>query len=251
MLKIESWICRSLYFFNPHSLWQVLDAIFGYLKYLEVVDPDTHGEVLYRELQSIEATNYRFQRERSPLENVENLVSNLKNYPPKDLLTGPSLFFDYDYDAIQVFIEKMNRAKKNIMITTTTPFEGREFDQTEPWFGTQYCTFDIPDAWTDAWKNPKILDDFKLPEPNIYIPKDLSIVYNPQTTAVTPHPEKIMENNVCELWFRQDDRFLLPVSYYYFYFLSPMASGSIEKWVNARTLREMSYEQFWMYVRDV
>lgn len=206
----------------------MLDAIFGYLKYLEIVDPETHGEVLYRELQRIEATNYSFQRERSPLENVENLVSNLKNYPPKDLLTGPSLFFDYSFDAIQVFIEKMNRAKKNIMITTKTPYEGREFDQKEDWFGTEYCTFDTPAEWSDSWKNPKILNEFKLPEPNIFIPKDLSIVYKPDMT-VSPHPEIILDNDVCELWFRQDDRFLLPISYYYFYFISPMSRSSIEK----------------------
>lgn len=206
----------------------MLDAIFGYLKYLEIVDPATHGETLYKELQSIEATNYSFQRERSPLENVENLVSNLKHYPPKDLLTGPSLFFDYNFDAIQVFIEKMNRAKKNIMITTKTPYEGREFDQKEEWFETEFCTFDTPAEWSDAWKNPKILNEFKLPEPNIFIPKDLSIVYKSGVT-VSPHPEKILDNDVCELWFRQDDRFLLPISYYYFYFISPMSRSSIEK----------------------
>lgn len=196
---------------------------------MEIVDPEHHGEVLYKELQSIEATNYRFQRERSPLENVENLVSNLKYYPTKDLLTGPSLFFDYNFDAIQVFLEKLNRSKRNLLITTKTPFEGRKFDQVEPWFGTQYCTFDVPDDWTQAWKSPKIMKEFKLPEPNIYIPKDLSIVYKQNQMSVSPHPEKIMEDKVCELWFRQDDRFLLPVSYYYFYFISPMARGSIEK----------------------
>lgn len=193
------------------------------------MDPESHGQVLYSELQSIEANNYRFQRERSPLENVENLVLNLKNYPPKDLLTGPSLFFEYDFDAIQYFLEHMNRSKKNIMITTKSPYMGREFDQVEPWFGTQYCSFDIPSDWAEAWEKPKIMDDFKLPVPNVFIPKDLTILYNPDTMEVPPHPEKIMESDVCELWYRQDDRFLLPVAYYYFYFMSPMARGSVEK----------------------
>ncbi|KAG4065796.1 hypothetical protein HA402_012474 [Bradysia odoriphaga] len=206
----------------------VLAAIFGCIKYLEIVDPKTHGEVLYREIQSIEATNYHFRREPSPLQNVENLVTNLKQYPPKDLLTGPSLFFEYDYNAIQTFIEKMYRSKKNIMITTKKPFEGREFDRLERWCGTQYCTFDIPADWAETWKNPQILDDFKLPEPNIYIPTNLSIVYKPGTLTVSTHPTKILENDVCQLWFRQDDRFLLPISFYYFNFISPMARGSIE-----------------------
>lgn len=185
--------------------------------------------MLYREIQRIEATNYHFRREPSPLQNVENLVTNLKHYPPKDLLTGPSLFFEYDYNAIQTFIEKMYRSKKNIMITTKTPFEGREFNQREHWCGTQYCTFDIPAEWTDTWEKPQVLDDFKLPEPNIYIPTDLSIIYKPGTMTGSTHPMKIFENDVCELWFRQDDRFLLPVSFYYFNFISPMARGSIEK----------------------
>lgn len=193
------------------------------------MDPESHGQVLYTELQSIEACNYHFQRERSPLENVENLVVNLKDYPPKNLLNGPSLFFEYDYSAIQLFLEKMNRSPKNIMITNKSRFEGREFDQVEPWFGTQYCSFDVPTDWSEAWTGPKTMHEFKLPEPNVYIPKDLTILYNPDTMSVPAHPEKIMENDICELWYRQDNRFFLPVAYYNFYFISPMAMGNIEK----------------------
>lgn len=154
---------------------------------------------------------------------------NLKYYPPKDVLTGGMLLFEYDYDLIRSFLDKLNRTKVNIMITTKTPFEGHEFDQTEQWFGTQYCSFDIPAEWSDIWKNPKILDEFKLPASNVYIPKDLTILYDPETMKLAKYPEKIMDNEMCELWHRQDDKFLLPTACYYIYFTSSLSRESIEK----------------------
>lgn len=202
--------------------------MFGFLKFISILDP-VKTETLYAELQTIEGNNFRFQNETTALDNVETLVINLKYYPPKDVLTGPNLLFHYDYDAIRSFMDKLNQTKANVMITTKTPFEGRDFDQVEPWFGTQYCSFDIPDDWSDTWTNPRIFEDFKLPESNAYIPKDLTILYDPEKTNVPKYPEKIMENELCELWYRQDDKFLLPTACYYFYFTSPMARGSIEK----------------------
>lgn len=195
---------------------------------MSTLDPIT-TKTLYTELQTIELNQFRFQTEQTALENVESLVTNLKYYPPKDMLTGPNLYFEYDYNAIRNFLEKLNRTKANIMITTKTTFEGHEFDKVEPWFGTQYCLFDIPNDWLKRWKDPRILDDFKLPESNVYIPKDMTILYNPETMKPPKYPAKIMENEICEFWHRQDDKFLLPTAYYHFYFTSPMARGSIEK----------------------
>lgn len=145
------------------------------------------------------------------------------------MLTGSSLLFDYDYNLIRSFLDKLNQTKVNIMITTKEPFEGHEFDEVEPWFGTQYCSFDIPADWSEKWKEPRISEDFKLPASNVYIPKDLTILYNPETMKVPKYPEKIMENEICELWYRQDDKFLLPTACYNFYFTSSHARGSIEK----------------------
>ncbi|KAG4065756.1 hypothetical protein HA402_012434 [Bradysia odoriphaga] len=205
----------------------VLEAVFGFLKFISVLDPIT-TETLYTELQTIEANNFRFQNEETALDNVEALVVNLKYYPPKDVLTGPNLLFQYDYNVIRSFLDKLNQTKANVMITTKAPFEGRDFDQTEPWFGTQYCSFDIPIDWSETWRNPRVFDEFQLPESNVYIPKDLTILYDPQTTNVPKYPERIMENELCELWYRQDDKFLLPTACYYFYFTSPLARGCIE-----------------------
>lgn len=203
--------------------------MFGFIKFISVLDP-IKTQTLYGELQTIEANNFRFQNEQTALDNVESLVVNLKYYPPKDVLTGPNLLYAYDYNIIRSFMDKFNRTQANIMLTTKSPFQGREFDETEPWFGTQYCSFDIPTEWLAKWKEPKIFDDFTLPESNVFIPNDLTILYDVETMKVpSKYPQKIMENEICELWHRQDDKFLLPTACYYFYFTSLQSRGSIEK----------------------
>ncbi|KAJ6636738.1 Nardilysin [Pseudolycoriella hygida] len=206
---------------------EILEAVFGFIKFISILDPRT-TETLYTELQTIHANNFRFRSEQTALENVETLVVNLKYCPPKDAVTGPNLLFEYNYDLISAFVDKLNSTKGNIMITTKTPFEGREFDQKEQWFGTQYCSFDIPEDWLEKLQNPTIPDDFHLPRSNVYIPKDLTVLYNPETMKVGKYPDKIMENEICELWYRLDDKFLLPTACYNFYFKSTMCRESIE-----------------------
>ena len=50
-----------------------------------------------------------------------------------------------------------------------------ECDQNEPWFKTNYKVEDIPEKWERNWKNCQTLPDMFLPEPNIFIAKDLEL----------------------------------------------------------------------------
>lgn len=187
-------------------------------------------EVLFRELQMLEDNSFRFQTDQTALENVEEFAVNLKYYPAKHIFTGDTLFFDYDPVAIQRVLNELNDpTNMNIMITTKLPFNGSIFDTVEPWFGTEYTTIDYPSKWHALFRNAEAYPDFKLPPPNSYIATDFSISYNKEKSTVTEHPKKIFENSIGELWYRQDDRFLLPIAYYYIYFISPVARGSIER----------------------
>lgn len=205
---------------------EVLDAIFSYLKLLQISGPK---ESIFREIQTIEANAFRFSNERDALDNVEDLVISLKQYPSKYILSGDSLFFEYNPNAIQKVIDELNTRRFNIMITSTRRYnENVKYESTEPWFGTVYTEMDMPTKWISLWKNAKPYSEFALPQPNPFIADDFTILYK-DGNNVPKHPTKIMENDLCELWFRQDDKFLLPTACYNFYFMTPHARSSIDK----------------------
>lgn len=204
----------------------MLEATFSYLRFLRLAGPN---ERLFNELKNIEEATFRFTQERDPLDNVEDLVINLKQYPPRHILNGDSLYFEYDATAIQNVIDELNTPNFNIMVTSTHLYEeNMKYDLKEKWFGTEYHERYVPAEWKTNWENVQPFNEFTLPEVNQYIADDFSISYD-SSVPISSLPSKLFENDVCELWHRQDDRFLLPLSRYYFYFMSPCAMKTTEK----------------------
>lgn len=205
---------------------EVLEAVFSYLRFLQISGPN---ESLFKEIQSVEANAFRFADERDALDNVEELAISLKRYPSKYILTGDSLYFDYDPKGIQRIIDQLNTRKFNITITSTCKYDDNvNYNLAEPWFNTEYHERNMPEKWIRIWNEVKPYAEFTLPEPNPFIAQDFTILCN-KDTILPKYPTKILENDLCELWFRQDNKFLLPTACYNFYFMSPLVTSTIEK----------------------
>lgn len=206
----------------------VLAAVFGYIRFLRDAGPQ---ERLFREIQMIEENSFRFKTDQTPADNVEELAINLKYYPSKCLFTADHLYSEYDPEAIGQILEAMTdpAIPLNVMLTARQSFNGQKFDRVEPWFGTEYAMVDFPDGWQELRTDAAVSGQFSLPAPNPYIATDFNILYEKDVTTVTEHPVKVYDTPIGELWFRQDDRFLLPIAYYYFYLTSPVFRGTKDK----------------------
>lgn len=204
----------------------VLEAVFSYLIVLKAAGPKQY---IFDEMQTIHASSFRFASEQHALKNVHRCVINLENYPTKYVLTGGALLFEYDVNEIQKFIDQINTRTFNVMITSAKRYnEHVNFESTEPWFGTKFTELDMPPKWISLWENATPNPEFFMHEPNPYITDDFTIFYN-NAHPVPKSPTKILDNDLCELWFRQDDKFLLPDARCVFYFRSSAVKQSIEK----------------------
>lgn len=205
---------------------EVIEAIFSYLKFLRQTGPN---ERLFREYQTIAANQFRFANEFRADFTVWDLVKNLRVYSPKDVLNGERLFFEYDPVAIQQAIDVLNTRTFNIMVTARQKYdENVQFDLKEEWMGTEYTERNMPEKWISLWNNAQPLEEFFLPAPNPFIADDFTIFYD-KNHPVPKYPTKTFENDVGELWFRQDDKFLLPDAYCNFYFTTPLALSTTKK----------------------
>lgn len=54
------------------------------------------SERIFRELQLIEDTAFRFEEDESASDKVEDLAECMLYYPPEHYMTGQELFFEYD-----------------------------------------------------------------------------------------------------------------------------------------------------------
>ncbi|KAM8710478.1 hypothetical protein ACLKA7_017146 [Drosophila subpalustris] len=210
---------------------EVMAATFAWI---QLVNDCETLQTAYSELQQIAANNFRFQIEIPSMDNVQSIVEALRFLPPKDTLTGPQLYFEYDEKAHKMLRQHLTDFKFNIMISSHIPYEHYEYDRREPWFGTYYTSIPIPEKWQTMWLNPQPHPELKLPEANPFVTTDFTLQW---IKAGKPHisrrPKTLIRNEVCELWFRQDDTFLLPDGFINLYFITPLMRQSPRDYVAA------------------
>ncbi|KAH8343533.1 hypothetical protein KR059_012169 [Drosophila kikkawai] len=204
---------------------EVLAATFAYVKLFSNCGS---MKAVYEEQQRIEETGFRFQAQRPAFDNVQDLVFNTKYFPPKDILTGKELYYEYNEQHLTELIAHLNEFKFNLMVTSRDKYEGvAAYDKQEQWFGTEYATIPMPDKWKKLWEESKPLEELFLPEPNRFVTNDFTLFWSSFGKQELPAaPKKLLKTDTSELWFRQDDKFELPEAHMAFYFISPLQRQS-------------------------
>lgn len=188
----------------------------------------------YKEVQQIADTNFRFQIELPSMDNVQSIAEALRFLPPKDVLTGTQLYFEYDDTVVKMTQKYLSEFRFNIMISSHIPFAQYKYDRREPWFGTHYALISMPEKWKKMWTSPEPHPELKFPEKNPFVTTDFTLQW---VKAGNPHisrrPKALIRNDLCELWFRQDDTFLLPDGYINMYLITPVMRESVENFMAA------------------
>ncbi|GJQ75861.1 hypothetical protein Trydic_g17927 [Trypoxylus dichotomus] len=203
------------------NLDEVIAAVYSYLRLLNEMGPQ---ERIFKEIQLVEDTSFKFTEEEDPIDFVEELAECMQVYPSEYYLAGGELYFEYDPKAIEMVMSHLRVDKMNIMVLTSSLPHDLDYDQLEPWFSINYAAKDVPDAWKEKWSNVSVYPDFALPSENPYLTNDFSIL--PDHPYLSKYPEKVFKNDTLELWFKQDNKFKFPIGYYHFYFITPLIAQS-------------------------
>ena len=132
--------------------------------------------------------------------------------------------FEYNPDLIQSCMNELR--PENVCIF----FMAREFadscDKIEPWFKTNYKVEDIPQDWESQWKNLTKCPEMFLPEPNIFIAKDLSL--KPEPEVIDCYPKKVISLSHGELYYKYDTNFKQPRAIIKVHVIVPALRDSLE-----------------------
>lgn len=117
-----------------NKLEEVLRAIFSFLLLLKSTSIEEH-EKCFMELKQIRDTSFKYREEKTSTDNVEELAVNMKYYEPRDILTGPDVYFKFDRKLTSELINDLNKLKFNVLLLTD---KHEKYEKTEKWFGTEY-----------------------------------------------------------------------------------------------------------------
>ncbi|KAL7043714.1 hypothetical protein ACKWTF_001634 [Chironomus riparius] len=217
----------------------VLRAIFAYLLLLKSTKLEEH-ETRFKEFKEISDTLFKYRKEKSAIENVQDIAVNMKYYDDKNIIIGSDYCPDFNASVMKGLIEKLNEKKFNLLILSDKSCAA--YQMKEKWFQTEYSAVNFPQEYNKLWNERWLMNELYLPSPNKFICKSFGIFNNP-TEQDEKFPRKIFENEICELYYKMDKNFKLPYAYVYIFFISPLSQLSTEN-LNMTSIYSMCVKNF-------
>ena len=187
---------------------EVVQVVFAYLSLLKELGPQ---EWIHQESSTVAACSFRFLSKRAPMDYVRSVAADMQVYPEKHVLSGPHLFYEYDPDMIEQFMNYFVPENMLLAVNSKT-FEGTAQSK-EPIYGTEYTienlSEELCDSWLSATVDSKLINGMlHLPEKNDMIASDFTL--NEINDAPLDEPRLLLDSDICRLWYKPDNVFNMP-----------------------------------------
>ncbi|XP_011313568.1 insulin-degrading enzyme-like, partial [Fopius arisanus] len=197
----------------------IISLMFQYINMLKSEDPIRW---FFEEHRQIEQMHFNFG-EKLPLQSYVNATAEaLHKYQMEDVLIAPCYPSEWRPDLIKLVIDHLS--PQNIRIHVI----GKEFEpiatETEIWYGTKFKKEKIPDSVLMRWSDDRRHEELKFPTKNELIPTSFEIKPIDRST-IEKFPVIIEDNPFMRVWFKQDDKFLVPKVNLIFEFATPLANS--------------------------
>ncbi|MEZ5557216.1 MAG: insulinase family protein [Pseudomonadales bacterium] len=175
------------------NLERVNALVFAYIDLVKRAEPEAWR---YHEQAVVADLGFRFQEKTSATGFVYQVAPRLAEYPPQDVLVAPYLMTDFDPDLIKDYLYYLQI--DNVLVEIAGP--DVQTDQRERWFDVPYSL-----EQRRPRTAPVAVADLQLPEPNPYLPEDLSLLADdPEPPARTVRADGLA------LWTDRDTSFGVP-----------------------------------------
>jgi len=194
----------------------IVTLVFQYLNMLRQAGPQ---EWVFEECKNLGEMSFRFKDKERPRSLTSNTAGSLFDYPVEDVISGSYILHEFRPDLIEDVMSRL--IPENVRIAVI----GRKFqgttDKTEPWYGTEYSISKIPLETIESWKSAGLHDSLRLPDKNDFIPTNFELA-KPEDNEESL-PKIVYDSARGRMWFKRDDKFLMPKASLNFELRSPFA----------------------------
>lgn len=130
------------------------------------------------------------------------------HYPADQLLVGPYRLAQFDAEAIQRWLSYLQ--PDNALVVLMAP--DVETDTVSEWYETPYKATPLSGSVVAEWRAPEQDNNLTLPEENLFIPEDLTVLpfAGRQSDLIHNTPLIIEQAPGLSVWFEQDESFRTP-----------------------------------------
>lgn len=209
---------------------QIIDATFAYIDLMKNSPIEAWR---FDEQRVMLETAFRFQDKIAPIQYVSSLANRMHDYPANEVLVAPYLMDRFDEKLIRSYMERLNRDA----LVTVLMAPDVETQKKEPWYDAPYALSKLPASATTA--SSDAIAALKLPEPNPFIPSDLTLLSGESMKI----PTQLNQSEGLEAWYSQDLSFNSPKASYYLSLRTPITNDSARDVVLTELFISMAREE--------
>ncbi|KAL7686292.1 putative metalloenzyme, LuxS/M16 peptidase, peptidase M16, middle/third domain-containing protein [Plasmopara halstedii] len=209
---------------------EIVEVVYQYLQILREETP--FEPWIFHETQNLALQSFRFKSKENPINYTSHLANVMHRFPPKLILSGDYLLYEYDGNKVQKVLDLLIPDRMLLTIISKT-FEGKT-QSLEKWYHTPYSDSPIAFELLQRWTSPPPNLKLNLPHRNEFICSDFSIVTPSRSSPAVVNGEEgcnacpilLQHDEHCRLWYQPDMYFRKPKMLFHFLFYSPSLSNT-------------------------
>lgn len=215
-------------FLTDYGVTQVNEAITRTFQAIARLKKEGVPQFLFDEMQTMAKLNYQYQSRDDAFTAVTQLTDALVY---EDLATFPEkteIPSTYDPAFVNQFIHSLDAKNCVYFVLADAKKTGVIPDKKEQWMNAAYAIKDVSSSRITAWNDAKPHKEIQLPKANPFLPEHLALVTQENAT---PTPILLHEDKSAQVYFAQDDQYLLPEMAAVVTFKSPLITPSSQSQV--------------------
>ncbi|KAJ3307410.1 Insulinase (Peptidase M16) [Kappamyces sp. JEL0829] len=194
-----------------HHHQDILEIIFQYVQMLKQTGVQ---KWIYDECKLVSRTSFQFREKSSPSSYTSQLSGYMHDFVPEDILRGNSMMEQFDANLIEACLDYFSPDNLVVMVQANGVDTGNgEPDWSEDqWYKTKYWTRTMAPGLLERLSRPETHPELQLPTPNSFLPENFALSGS-KADSPLKHPWIIAEQDALRLWFKADDRWMVPKGY--------------------------------------
>lgn len=226
-LKAKSWVnelsagnmkvCQGSSLFivelelTPSGLEHWEEILVNFFEYVAMIKEKGPQKWLWEEIKLMTEIDFKFRQKKSAASTVSRMSNSLykfweDSFIPAEYLLSSSVNRKFDAEAITNFGSHLTPDTARVTLISKTL---DKLDQKEKWYGTEYSLSPIAPELLDRARLVTQNANFHLPRANPFIPENFS-VSGKKLEKPLKHPYLITDTSKIQVWFKQDDQFMVP-----------------------------------------
>lgn len=192
--------------------------------YINLIKKAPKLKYLYDELHTMADADFRYREHQEGMQVASFYSAEMTRTPALEIDERSSLYFTYKQEEVDKALKFLDPQNMIVFVS----HRNAQTNKKEKYFQVEYAEQKIKKEFFKSLNTISTKANFKLPEPNPYIPDNIKLI----TGKVTkPEPKKLLDDDKALFWFEADSRYRLPKAHLRLQLINPVVNASIQNHV--------------------